>query len=28
VLRALLKVIETARRDGDETSAADAAWHP
>jgi len=28
VLRALLKVIETARRDGIETSAADAAWHP
>jgi GTP-binding protein len=28
VLRALLKVIEQARRDGVETSAADAAWHP
>jgi GTPase len=28
VLRALWKVIETARRDGVETSAADAAWHP
>src|SRR6202044_2370800 len=28
VLRALLKVIETARRDAIETSAADAAWHP
>src|ERR1700729_4064715 len=28
VLRALWKVIETARRDGVEASAADAAWHP
>ena len=28
VLRALWKVIETARRDGVETSAADVAWHP
>ena len=28
VLRALLKVIEQARRDSDETSDADAAWHP
>ena len=28
VLRALLKVIEQARRGGVETSAADAAWHP
>jgi GTP-binding protein len=28
VLRALWRVIETARRDGVETSAADAAWHP
>jgi GTP-binding protein len=28
VLRALLKVIETAQREGVETSAADAAWHP
>jgi GTPase len=28
VLRALLKVIESAQRDGVETSAADAAWHP
>ena len=28
VLRALLKVIDTARGDGVETSATDAAWHP
>jgi GTP-binding protein len=28
VLRALWRVIETARRDGVEVSAADAAWHP
>jgi len=28
VLRALWRVIETARRDGVEASAADAAWHP
>ncbi len=28
VLRALWKVIETARRDGVEASTADAAWHP
>jgi GTP-binding protein len=28
VLRALWKVIETARHDGVEASAADAAWHP
>jgi GTPase len=28
VLRALLKVIETAQHSGVETSAADAAWHP
>src|SRR5580658_2125573 len=28
VLRALLEVIEQARRDGVEVSAADAAWHP
>jgi GTPase len=28
VLRALLKVIDQARHDGVETSAADAAWHP
>src|SRR6202166_1157205 len=28
VLRALWKVIETARHDGAEASAADAAWHP
>jgi GTP-binding protein len=28
VLRALLKVIDEARRDGVETSAADVAWHP
>ena len=28
VLRALWKVIETARRDGVEASAADVAWHP
>ena len=28
LLRALLKVIDQARHDGVETSAADAAWHP